>query len=164
MLPGCCTVSSCQSIAKQLLRCSGLLLTGPYQKKALYQVSVFRHAERMWFFFLQSFFFFLKSNKIQELLCLHTHFVSFTHFHFLFLLIGNYVTFIKNSSFGSSWSMLIPCCFLKKSLCAYIYIIAITDTLDIDDTAWNRFYHLIVRTVSPKDAKDLKSMMFWSWL
>lgn len=66
------------------------------------------------------------------------------------------VQWTSKGSFTSSWSMLTPSCFLKKTVgfVLTLKIIIITDTLDIDNTAWNRFYHFIVRTVSPK-------VVFW---
>ncbi len=94
MLLGCCTVSSCQSIAKQSLRCFWVIANWSISKETSIKSGGV-------FFFLQSFFFFfcgsLNSNKIQERWCLHACFDSFTHFRLVFHIVNYDIHYVVYS-------------------------------------------------------------------
>ncbi len=131
----------CQAVAKVFLGHSQLV----HIKGDLHQVSLFRHAAKKIYFFGS-----LNSNKIQVRWCLHACFDSFPlslpYSELCHSLCS--VQWTSKGSFTSSWSMLTPSCFLKTvGFVLTLYIIIITDTLDIHNTAWNRFDHLIVRSV-----------------
>ncbi len=152
MLLGLCSVSSCQRIAKQLLRCFWAIANWSISNETSIKSLCLDMKKKKWIFFFVAIFFFdsLNSNKIQVRWCLHACFDSFPlslpYSELCHSLCS--VQWTSKGSFTSSWSMLTPSCFLKTvGFVLTLYIIIITDTLDIHNTAWNRLYHLIVRSV-----------------